>query len=249
MLFNAASATAQAPRKPGPPNLAAAISGNPADALAGSIRGYLVQWIPSPLYEAHPDWGRTAHSLGKKRKQGLWRKMHVTALNPADTLVFDIRDINRVDSERLKFTAFLSLEVRAEQTWQRWVAGVKLWDTSVRVRFRVRISLQCEATLRFEAGPLLVPDAEFRLHVIQSHVGFDQMVVEHIAGLGGEAAELIGDAIRGGLRQWRPSLERDLLAKAAAAITKSAETREVRFRLRQLWQKSRGVRELSVPAS
>jgi hypothetical protein len=59
-------------------------------------------------------------------------------------------------------------------------------------------------------------------------------VVEHIAGLGGEAAKLLGDAARGSIKQWRPSMEHELLAKANVAIVKAGDTKEVRVSLSKL---------------
>jgi hypothetical protein len=75
----------------------------------------------------------------------------------------------------------------------------------------------------------LLPDAVFRLRVVESDLGYDNLVVEHTAGVGGEAAKVLGDAFIGGVRLWKPSLERRLLAKANEAIVKAADTKEVRL--------------------
>ncbi|HZT80272.1 MAG TPA: hypothetical protein VFA26_08625, partial [Gemmataceae bacterium] len=66
---------------------------------------------------------------------------------------------------------------------------------------------------------------------------YDNLVVEHVAGVGGELAKLIGDAFHGGLTQWRPALERELLARADAAIVRAADTKEVRVNLAGLFAK------------
>ena len=96
------------------------------------------------------------------------------------------------------------------------------------------MTLHCEATARLDDSGGLLPDALFRLRVLQAESGFDNFVVEHIAGLGGEAAKLLGDAARGSLKQWRPSMERELLARTNAALVKSADTKEVRVSLSKL---------------
>ena len=49
--------------------------------------------------------------------------------------------------------------------------------------------------------------------------------------------ELVRQAVRGGLHRWHPALERDLLAKANAAIEKAADTKEVRVSLAELLKK------------
>ena len=77
----------------------------------------------------------------------------------------------------------------------------------------------------------------FRLRVTRAEVGFDNLVVEHVAGVGGDAAQVLGDAARACLHQWRPSLEKRLLDKAAAAIVKAGDTREVRLSLSKLMGK------------
>src|SRR5260370_13628595 len=80
----------------------------------------------------------------------------------------------------------------------------------------------------------IIPEMVFRARVVRANVGYDRLTVEHIAGVGGDAAKLLGEAIQQGLRQWHPSLERDLIAKANAAIEKAADTKEVRVNLKQL---------------
>lgn len=218
-------------------NLVPSLANGTTDALAGSIRGYLVRTLPNPLYEASPGWGNTARTWRGTKKQGQWRKIHVTALNPADTLVFDIRDAHLKEPGVLAFTAFLGFEARVEHRWQRWAAGVMLYDTSVRARFHSRVTLQCEVAFRLECGSLMLPELVCQLRVAKSDIQFDHVVVEHIAGLGGDAAEVLGDTIRGGLRQWHPSLERKLLGKAEASLVRAADAKEVRFRLTQFLQK------------
>src|SRR5262245_37979350 len=177
-------ASAQSLKKMEPPNLGVLLSAGTTDALAGSLRGYLVRSLPDPLYEASPNWGHTAKTIRGVKKDGVWRKIRVTALHPADTLVFDIRDLQVPEPGRMTFTAFVSFDARTEHERQRWQAGIKLFDTSVRARFRVRLTLHCEAATRVEPGGLLLPEAVFRLRVVKSNVEFDNLVVQHIVGFG-----------------------------------------------------------------
>jgi hypothetical protein len=113
--------------------------------------------------------------------------------------------------------------------------GVRVYSGSTRARFRVRAKLLCEVTAKFEKGKDWLPDAVFRLRMLNSDLRYDNVVVEHTAGVGGELAKFLGDAVIDGLRQWKPSLERNLLAKANAAIVKAADTREVRVNLINLF--------------
>jgi hypothetical protein len=232
-----------------PPSPAAVLAPNALDALSGSLRGLLVRSLPDPLYEASPGWGQTKevargvawHGLipevrRSPKNDGTWEKVRFTALNPADSLILDVRNPQFPEAGRMTFDVFLAFDARAEYTRQVWDNGHKLYDGTLRARMRVRVSLSCEATTRLEAGGLL-PDAVFRLHVTRADLRYDNFVTEHAAGVGGELAKVIGDAFRGGLKQWHPSLERDLLAKADAAIVKAGDTKEVRVNLVSLFTK------------
>ena len=245
-------------KRPEPPNLVPLLSGGTPDALAGSLRGYLVRALPDPLYESSPGWGQTRRAVkGVKwtgellplrpevmrgpKNHGVWQHVRVAPVAPADTLVLDVRDVQVPEPGRMTFTVFMALDARLDYTRQRWETGVKLFDASARARFRLKVTLACEATTRWESGAWLLPDAVFRLRVTLARVGYDNFVVEHIAGVGGEAAKLFGDAVKGGMEQWHPSLERNLQEKANAALVKAGETREVRLGVSQLFKKQGGA--------
>ena len=115
-----------------------------------------------------------------------------------------------------------------------WESGIRLYSGSLRARMRVHLHLDCEVTVRLEPSKTFLPDAVFRLRVVKANLSYDQLVVEHIAGIGGSGAKLLGEAVHGALKQWHPSLERDLLAKANAAIVKAGDTREVKLSLASL---------------
>jgi hypothetical protein len=238
--------------KPGAPgNPLALLGGGSTDALAGSLRGYLIQALPKPLYEDQRHWGLQkplargvtwkgqgagvhAEVRHRLKNEGHWWKVRVTAGNLPDTLVVDLRDVQQPEPGRVLFTAFVSFDTQVEYDRQNWRAGVRLYSGSVRARLRVKLTLRCEAVTRLEPNGTLLPDALFRLRVLQSDLSYDNLVVEHVAGVGGEAAKVLGDTARGSLKHWRPSLERDLLAKANAAIVKAGDTKEVRFGLANL---------------
>ena len=80
----------------------------------------------------------------------------------------------------------------------------------------------------------LLPDAVIRVRVTEAELHYTDLVCEHTAGLDGDAAKKVGEAVLKFLKQAKPSLERDLLAKANAAIVKAADTREVRIELDKL---------------
>jgi hypothetical protein len=218
------------------------------DALAGTLRGLLVKHAPQTLYEASPGWGETTrvangvkwtgkhlpihpHLMYTEKNDGVWRRFRVTAEDLADTLVFDLRNVRNIEPGKMTFDAFLSFDARVHYEKQDWDAGIRLYSGSARLHLRVKLLLHCEATTRLEGNGSLLPDAVFRLRVTHAELGYDNFVVEHIAGVGGEAAKLFGDAAKGAVHEWRPALERDLLERADAAIVKAADTKEVRLGL------------------
>jgi hypothetical protein len=236
-----------------PGNVLAALGGGSVDALAGTLRGFLIKSLPNPLYEDTRHWGmqkpvREVKWRGKGvhvhpenievlKNDGRWWKVRVTGERLADTLVFDLRDTQQPEPGRLTFTAFISFDTHVDFDRQIWHSGRRTYSGSIRARLRIKLTLHCEATARLDGGDGLLPDAIVRLRVLQAESGYDNFVVEHIAGLGGEAAKLLGDAARGSLKQWRPSMERELLARADAALVKAGDTKEVRVSLSKLLNK------------
>ena len=224
------------------------------EALAGSLRAQMVPLLPTTLYEANPGWGRTGRTPnGLKWKgvrpqmqyadknDGTWRKVRITAGNWADTLVFDLRNVQHPETGRMTCDIFLSFDARVDYEQQNWKSGIKLWGGSLRARLRAKLLLQCEASVQLDTAHKIVPDAVIRMAATRAELGYDNLIVEHVAGLGGAAAKLLGDAARSSLRQWHPSLERELLAKGDAAIVKAAGTREVRVNLLSLLRSKGGA--------
>jgi hypothetical protein len=206
------------------------------DALAGSFRGYLLRSMPEPLYETAPGWGHTARVpaglawTGRhgEKNQGAWRRLRITALVPHDTLVLEVRNARLSEPGSLAFSVFLAMDARADYTKQKWEAGLKLYDASFRGRFRAKLVLDCEARARLEAGAVLLPEAVLDFRVTRADLKIENFVMEHAAGIGGDAAKLLGDAGKGILHELHPAFERDLLARADAAIVKAGHEREIR---------------------
>ncbi len=220
----------------------AALGGDSPDALAGTLRHVLIASLPSPPYEDDRHWGKqkefeTLTGKVKLKNHGEWWKVTVTADDLADTLILDLRDVQRPEPGRVVFTTFLSFDATVDYDKQEWKRGVRLYSGEVRARMRVKLTLHCEATSRVEGEGKLMPDAVFRLRVVDADFKYDNVVVEHVGGVGGELAKLLGDAAIGGMRQWHPSFEQSLTTKAEAAIVKAADTKEVRIGLSRLFGK------------
>ena len=94
---------------------------------------------------------------------------------------------------------------------------------------RIALMLQCEATARLEPKAKGLPDMVFRLRVVKSDLRYDGLVVEHVPGLGGSAAKLLGDAAQASVKHWHPSLERHLLDKANSLVIEGVKDRVERY--------------------
>jgi hypothetical protein len=236
---------------PLPPNV---LGNKTLDSLVGTFRGLLLRNIPDPLYETDSNWGHKKevpnglkwtgkvlplhpHVTHSEKNDGVWRKVRVTAKNANDTLVFDLRNLQQPEPTRKTFEAALAFDAEVNFDEEKWRSGVRTLSWGVRARLRVRLRLWCEVTSRSEtpAGSL-IPDVIFRLRVTKADLGYDNLVVEHIAGVGGEAAKVMGDTIHGVLRDFHPQMERHLLDRANAAIVRAGDTREVRLSLGDLFE-------------
>jgi hypothetical protein len=231
------------------------LSGSAKDELAGDLRGLLLRHMPQPLYQKETNWGhqemvRRRHVRGKlgnlrveitrePKNDGVWKRLRVDALAPAESLVFDLRQVVSPAPGRITFQVFTALDTYLTYTHQRWESGLRLFDASARAKARVKVTLDCEATTRFENGVLL-PDLVIELKVTKADVRYDNLKFEHVAGLGGEAAQMIGELAHTAISQWRPSVERDALAKANAAIVKAGQHKEVRLSLAKLFKATPG---------
>ena len=225
-------------------------SDDSVEALAAALKPLLADALPPVLYEKTTNWGHQelaangvrwhglrAEVIKVPRNDGKWKRIRVTAQELPRSLALVVTDFKTVDTDRQTFKVFLTFQAGLEYEQQNWDLGVRLWSGSVRARLQLKVALECENVIRVEQGKGLFPDLVFRLRVTSAHVSYDNLVVEHVAGVGGSAARLTGEAVRSALRQWKPSLERDLLARADAAILKAADTREVRIGLGGLLKK------------
>jgi hypothetical protein len=221
---------------------------NTAETLSTSVRDYLVHNLPAVLYEKERNWGHTKPPAkgtkwaGKgERKDGKWTRVRVTAPDLASSLSLTIQNMQQPEPGRTTFDVAIAFDAVVDYEQQNWKNGIRLFSGSARARARLKATLACEATSRIDFKGLL-PDLVFRLHVVKAESGYENFRLEHVAGVGGEAARLIGDAVRKGVEKWHPSVERKLLAKADAALEKAGKQKEVRIGMTKLMTaKSRPV--------
>ncbi len=224
-----------------------------APALAGNLRSVLLDMMPDPLYANDSHWGGqrevterikfhvhgfhvSTEAVKAMRNDGRWWKVKATGIRLPDTLVLELRDVQHPEAGKTTFTAFLAFDMRVAYDEQDWERGLRLFSGSAEARLRVSLTLKCEAALKLEPNGTPLPDAVFRLRATDAKLGFDHFHLEHINGVGGDLAKLIGEAAQAMLEQWRPSLERDLLERADAAVVKAADTKEVRLSVMKLFR-------------
>jgi hypothetical protein len=214
----------------------------PLDQLAKALKPLLIDALPATLYEKTDNWdhqvlvpvgvkwrGIRPQVTKSPRNHGEWKKLIISTQDLPRTLDLKIYDLKSVDAEKQTFKVFLALQMGVYYDQQNWESGARLWSGSVRARAQIKLDMDCENTLRVEFDKNGLPDLILRMRVTGAKLHYDKLVVEHINGIGGDAAKLIGDAAHRCMNQWRPSIERDLLAKANAAIVKAADTREIRI--------------------
>jgi len=237
-----------APLVPVPPPM-------PADYLVGLLRKLLLANLPDPLIEKEFNWGamkevavgvkwkRDARLLPRAEVQrklhndGVWRRVKVTADAPDKTLQLGIDDLHVPEEGKLTFMLHVALPVHLYFEQQIWKAGERLYSGSTRARCRVGLHLNVESVSRLEPNPKsFFPDVVFRVRVTDARLTYDNLVVEHTLGVGGDAAKMLGDALLDAIKQWKPSLEGDLLIKANKAIINAGDTKEVRISISKLLQ-------------
>ncbi|MFO0803800.1 MAG: hypothetical protein U0791_11860 [Gemmataceae bacterium] len=202
-------------------------------ALEASLRSILLKNLPDPIVKSEQNWGKQRPALVRKnemRNDGTWRRFSVRAPNPQQSLGLGIEDAVFPEPGRATFTAKLGVDCDLQFEQQIWKNGLRLYSGETRGRCRAAVLLQCEAVSRTETKPgAFVPDLVFRVKVTEAKLFYDDLVIEHTAGVGGDAAKILGDAVIDTVKQAKPELEKELLDKANAAIVKAADTRDVRL--------------------
>lgn len=221
--------------------------------LSGGLRSVLLLNVPTPIVVQDFNWGHQEmvpigikwekkgiflkpEVMKKLHNDGVWRKIAVTADNPEKTLELTVKDVQRPDAETIRYSIEVVMPVNLKFEQQLWHSGIRLYAGETRGRCKAILLLNCESTTRVEKKPdSLLPDVVFRLRVLEAKLNYYDFAVVHTAGVGGDMAKLLGRAVHDTVNQWRPSLERNLLEKANAAIVKAGDTKEIRLGLGKLF--------------
>lgn len=235
--------TRMEPRPSKPALGGAAVSPEQIKRFSRALRGLMLTAMPSPLYEKRTGDDRTASTVNGMKWDGLKpklqyaekndgprRHMKLTGENLEKNLQVDMKNLKLHEAGRTTFDLLIGMPLRMDFTEERWSKGVRLYDATARARVQAWMTLHCESTMRTVADGFL-PTIVYRLRVVDSDFLYTDLVFEHVAGLGGEAAKLLGDTAHSALTQWKPSVERKLRERLETQIVKAADTKEIRLGL------------------
>lgn len=229
---------------------------DPADvrALEKTLRDLLLANLPDPVVQTGTGWGHQSegvvgvkfHRAGPRlwsepvkglRNDGAWRRVTVRAADPAKTLAVGVTEAAFPEPGRATFTAMIGADCGLRFEQQLWKNGARLYGGETRGRCRAAVLLRCEVTTRTEPkADSFIPDLVLRVRVIDARLFYENVVIEHTAGVGGDAAKVLGEAFLDTVKRVKPDLERDLLARANAAIVKAADSKEIRVSVAALFK-------------
>jgi len=224
--------------------------GNNSEELSALLRSFIADNLPDTLFEREVNWGNQRKVAALRfdglrptirhplKNDGVWQKIRFTTHNLNNTLHFNLGNWQHVNTETMRFNASIAFDAKVHYEQQSWESGVRLLSTSARVRMRVMLRLLCEVTTRTDSSSdALLPDLVIRLRVVRSNLDYDDVVFEHVAGMGGTGARWTGELVHGAIQKFRPSLEENLKDRANASIVRAADTREVRLGFGSLFKK------------
>jgi hypothetical protein len=255
----ASLAVADPPKPPAPPKAAPKREMTRAEvaqahALAKVLRDLLVKHLPDPLSKSSQNWGRQqgvtvvyrrreglrvwTEPVQEFRNDGVWRRYETRIADPAK-VVLAVTELSHPEEGKALVTVGVvaeRVEVKFEQ--QVWRNGVRLYGGETRAHCKGSLLLKAEvtSTTEFKKGAFF-PEVKLKVKATEAQLGYEDVVVDHTAGLDGNAANAVGDFAIRVVKAVKPDLEGELLAKANAAIVKAAGTRELRVALDSLLKK------------
>jgi hypothetical protein len=250
-LFFAGLAAAQVPKAP--PPQAKKLKTDPAEAAALTqvLRDLARKHIPDPLSKSSQNWGKQkavtvirryreglrvySEAVQEFRNDGHWRRTTVR-LPDQEKLGIAVTELTHPAPGTMNATVALVAErvdLRFEQ--QIWRNGLRLYGGESRAHCKGGLLIKAEVVTKseFKKGSLL-PEVSLKLRVTDADVFYENLVVDHTAGLDGDAARVIGDVLIDLAKAVKPDIEKELREKAEAAIKKAVGIREFRLALDQL---------------
>jgi hypothetical protein len=219
---------------------AAAQAPETLESVSAAMRPLIIEAMPAVLYEKKDNWGNQRESFARlvfrgikpvvektPKNDGYWKAIKVVPQELQRSFHFKLYDVQQVSVEKQTFKAKLGFQAGIEFDHQLWESGVRLFAGNTRARVQLEMDMDVDNIIKIEKDKSGLPQFVFRLNVTKANLQYRDLVVEHTAGVGGSAAKVIGDGLHSAIKQWKPSIERNMLERANSAIVKAADTKEI----------------------
>ncbi|MBX9680416.1 MAG: hypothetical protein K2X38_16785 [Gemmataceae bacterium] len=210
------------------------------ESVSAAMRPLIVEAMPAVLYEKKDNWGKQRESFVRlvfrgikpvweraPKNDGYWKAIKVVPQELQRSFHFKLYDMQQASAEKQSFKAKLGFQAGIEFDHQVWESGVRLFAGNTRARVQLVMDMEVDNIIKIDKDKSGLPLLVFRLNVTKANLQYHDLVVEHTAGVGGSAAKIIGDGLHSAVKQWKPSIERNMLERANSAIVKAADTKEI----------------------
>jgi hypothetical protein len=224
-----------------------------AASLTKVLRDLAKKKLPDPISKSSQNWGHQkavtvvhryregfriwSEAVQELRNDGVWRRTTIRLPDP-DKVALAVTELTHPAPGKILATVAIVTErvdIRFEQ--QVWKNGLRLYGGETRAHCKGGLLLKAEVVSKSEVkkGSFL-PEVALKLRVADADLYHEKLVVDHTAGLDGDAAKAIGDVLLDVAKAVKPGIEKELREKAEAAIVKAIGIREFRIALDQLLQ-------------
>jgi hypothetical protein len=224
-----------------------------AAALTQVLRDLAKKHIPDPISKSSQNWGNQkavtviyrhreglrvwSEAVQEFRNDGLWRRTTIRVPEP-DKIGLAVTELTHPEPGKVLATVAVVAErvdIRFEQ--QLWRSGRRLYGGETRAHCAGGLLLKAEVTTKteFKKGAFL-PEITIKLRLTDAELYYEKLVVDHTAGVDGDAAKALGELFIDIAKAVKPDIEKDLREKAEAAIVKAVGIREFKIALDKLLQ-------------
>jgi hypothetical protein len=222
-----------------------------AAALTKVLRDLARKHIPDPLSKSNRNWGKQkavtvihrhrdglrvwSEAVQELRNDGHWKRTTVRLPEPGK-LAIAVTELTHPEPGKMLATVAMVAErvdLRFEQ--QLWRNGLRIYGGESRAHCKGGLLIKAEVISKteFKKGSIL-PEVTLKLRVTDADLFYEKLVVDHTAGLDGDAARFIGEVLIDLVKTFKPDIEKELREKAEAAVVKAVGIREFRLALDQL---------------
>ncbi len=160
-------------------------------------------------------WGYRPAVKYAQKNHGQWTKGWVRLENARDEFDIKFRNFRKTSGKKeIRFQIFARGMFRGQAEYRSYSHGAKLVSVTANGRARCNIYLNMRVYI-YNNGTRIGWEVE------SADIKYSDVVLDKIGKAGGTTARLLGDAFTGAVKQWFPQKERDAIAKAKQAVSKS----------------------------